>query len=228
MRKFSQLLFTILLISILGYANSTTGFIPEDVLVFDQVAFEREAVVGDNITVGIFIKNYLNYTITNITVSLNLTDANQLRLTACSFGALIGDNITLNETITSPEINEFVPVNITGLLMTDDYLEYNISEIKPNEKMIFNYNVTADTISDTQVPWTYMSFYDNWTDLQENVRSQNRFLLSFVSDIIPPNTNLPQWDIGEELPEGWAWVIYAVAPVAVAALSALFLYFRRR
>ncbi len=229
MRKLSQILFITLLITMLGYTYSTVSFIPEEEsLIFDQVAFDRETVVGDNITVGIFIKNFLNYTITNITVSLNLTDINQLRLTGCSFGVLSGDNITLNETMTSPVINEFTPVNISDLLLTESYLEYNITEIKPNEKMIFKYNVTSDTISDSQVPWVYMSFYDNWTDLQESVRSQNRFILSFVSGIPVIDTNLPQWDIGNVLSEGWAWVIYGIVPAVIAMLAGLVLYFRRR
>ncbi len=228
MRKLSQILFITLLISVLGFTYSTVGFIPEDELVFDQVALDREVIVGENITVGIFIKNFFNYTITNITVSLNFTEVSQLRITGCSFSVLSGDNITINETMSSPAINEFTAVNITGLFMSDSYLEYNISEIKPNEKMIFNYNVTSDTISDSQIPWAYMSFYDNWTDLQEEIRSQNRFLLSFVSEITAFHPDLPQWNIGNEIPEGWAWVIYAVVPVAIAAISALFLYFRRR
>lgn len=228
MRKLSQILFITLLISVLGYTYSSVSFIPEEELVFDQVALEREVVVGDNITVGIFIKNFLNYSITNITVSLNLTEINQLKLSGCSFGVLSGDNITINETMSSPNINEFAAVNITGLYMTESYLEYNISELRPYEKMIFNYNVTSKTISDSQIPWVYMSFYDNWTDLQEDVRSQNRFLLSFVSDIPTWHTDLPLWDIGKTIPVGWAWVIYGLVPVAVASVAALFLYFRRR
>ncbi|MCE7742452.1 MAG: hypothetical protein GOP50_08315 [Candidatus Heimdallarchaeota archaeon] len=228
MRKLSQILFITLLISMLGFTYSTVGFIPEEELVFDQIVFEREVIIGENITVGIFIKNYLNYTITNITVSLNLTEITQLRLTACSLSVLSGDNITINETMTSPVMNEFAAVNITGLFMSDSYLEYNISEIKPNEKMIFNYNVTSDTIADAQVPYVYMSFYDNWTDFQEDVRSQHRFLLSFVNpgEIIDPH--LPQWNIGNAIPIAWAWVIFAVVPAAIAAVAALFLYFRRR
>ncbi|MHA1198531.1 MAG: hypothetical protein ACTSQF_04170 [Candidatus Heimdallarchaeaceae archaeon] len=228
MRKLSQILFITLLISMLGFTYSTVGFIPEEELVFDQVAFEREVVVGENITVGIFIKNYLNYTITNITVSLNLTDITQLRLTACSLSVLSGNNITINETMSSPVMNEFAAVNITGLFMSDSYLEYNISEIKPNEKMIFNYNVTSDTIADAQIPWVHMSFYDNWTDLQEDVRSQSRFLLSFVVEIPPPPPFLPQWGIGNEFPVAWAWVIFAVVPAVIAASAALILYFKRR
>ncbi|TFG11043.1 hypothetical protein EU534_00225 [Candidatus Heimdallarchaeota archaeon] len=228
MRRFNQILFITLLISILGYTYSSISFIPEEELVFDQVAFQKEALVGENITVGMFIKNFLDYSITNITVSLNLTDASQLKLTSCSLGDLSGDNITINETMTSPIINEFTAVNITGVFMSDSYLEYNISEIKSEEKMIFKYNVTANEVTDSQIPWAFMSFYDNWTDLQENIRISSRALLSFgiSGDGIDPN--LPQWNIGNPIPEGWAWVIFAVVPAVVAAVAAFILYFRRR
>ena len=228
MGKRSQLIFLTLLVSILCYTYSAGGYISENHLVFDQVAFRREAVIGDNITVGIFIKNFFNYTITNITVSLNLTDINHLKFTSCSLGILSGDNITLNETMMSPIVNEFTSVNITGLFMTEKYLEYNVTEIMPDRKMIFFYNVTSLTISDLQVPWSYMSYYDNWLDLQKDVRSQNRFILSFVSGIPSIDPHLPQWDIGNTIPEGWAWVIYGLVPVIIAALAVLFLYFNRR
>lgn len=228
MRKISQILFMTMLISILCYSYSTTGFIPEDQLVFDQIAFEREAVIGDNITVGIFIKNFLNYTITNITVSLNLTDSNQLRLSSCSFGVLTGDNITINETLASPAIGDFTTTNITGLYMSNSYLEYNISEIKPNQSVIFNYNITSDTIVSVQIPYAYMSYYDNWTDLQENIGNRNRFLLDFVSGIPTLNPFLPQWTIGNKIPEGWVWVIFVVVPVVIAATASFILSFKRR
>ena len=45
MRKLSQILFITLLISMLGFTYSAMGYIPEDELVFDQVAFDREVVV---------------------------------------------------------------------------------------------------------------------------------------------------------------------------------------
>jgi ABC-type phosphate/phosphonate transport system permease subunit len=130
--------------------------------------------------------------------------------------------------MTSPALNEFTAVNITGLYMTSSYLEYNITEIKPNEKMIFNYNVTSDTISDSQIPWAYMSFYDNWTDLQEDIRSQNRFLLSFIVGTESYPTYLPAWDIGKTIPEIWAWIIFAVVPAVIAAIAAFVLYIKRR
>ena len=227
MGRFGKILFITLLISVLGYNYSIVSFIPEEELVFDQVTSGTEALVGENITIGILIKNYLDYSITNITVSLNLTEASQLELISCSLGGLIGDNLTINETMTSPIINEFVAVNITGLYMTENYLEYNISEIKPEEKMIFKYNITSDIVTDSQIPWAYMSFYDNWTDLQENIRS-SKYLLSFGIEDDDIDPDLPRWDIGTPIPNGWAWIIFAVAPAVIAAVSAFVLYIRRR
>ena len=208
MNKRSQVLMLALLVSILVNIQATSSFVPEQTLVFFQVPDKHETINGTTVEFALFIKNYFNYTITNITVSLNLTESSDLHFLSCSFGELTGDNVTLNSTILSPEIGEFDSVNITYGNMTSSYLEYNVSEIEPDQQMSFFYNITSNAIVETSVPRSSMSYYDNWMDLQEGIETE-RIGLSFVSGEKDKETYLPYWHIGNSIPTAWGWVIFA-------------------
>ena len=80
MRKKSNMLLIAILTTVFFYGFFVSSYIPEQTLILDQVVLEDTAIVGTNIEVGIFVKNYLNYTITNITVSLNLTDSDPFHI----------------------------------------------------------------------------------------------------------------------------------------------------
>lgn len=227
MNKRNHVLELALLVSILLYTHTSTSFIPEQTIVFGQVSNKIESVVNTTVEFGIFIKNYFNYTVTGITVSLNLTEDAPIEFVSCTFGELTGDNITLNTTMLSPEVGVFDAVNITYGYMTSSYLEYNVSQIAPNEQMIFFYNITSDIITEAFVPRASMSYYDNWMDLQEGLETE-RIRVNFVSGNTTHDTNLPYWHIGNTIPTAWGWIILGVVPAAIALVSAFVLYFKRR
>ena len=217
---------TILALSLLC-VHFTTSYIPEQELVIGQVVVNATAVEGTNLKVGIFIKNYFNYTITNITVSLNLAESAPLTFNSSLLGQLINGNVTLNSTIQTPLEYNFTPVNITDGFMTEDYLEFNITQLESSASIIFYYNLTSDSVIEASIPFTDLTYLDNWGDLQE-IQSRNRIPVSFISADSPINTVLPQWNLGKSISVAWAWVIFALVPAVIAGLSAFLLYFRRR
>ncbi len=227
MKSKSKILLLVVLTSVMFYAHFAASYVPEQQLIVKQVAFDETAVQNENIEVGIIIKNYLNYTITNITVSLSFTDSTPLTLNSSMFGRLTNGNITLNSTMQTPEEYDFTPVNITYGFMTTEYLEFNITQLEPGTNIIFYYNLTSDSIISKAIPPVDMSYLDNWGDLQE-ISRLSRILVDFVSADSPINTILPQWNLGKSISAAWAWVIFALVPAVIAGLSAFLLYFRRR
>ncbi|MHA1217394.1 MAG: hypothetical protein ACTSSN_03390 [Candidatus Heimdallarchaeaceae archaeon] len=227
MKMKSKILFVTILTLSLLCVHFTTSYIPKQELVFDQVVVNATAVESTNLKVGIFIKNFFNYTITNITVSLNFTNSAPLAFNSSLLGQLINGNVTLNSTIQTPLEYNFTPVNITYGFMTEDYLEFNITQLEPSTSMIFYYNLTSDREIEISIPFADLTYLDNWGDLQE-IQSQNRILVKFIPANPPINTVLPQWNLGKSISATWAWVIFALVPAVIAGLSAFLLYFRRR
>lgn len=227
MKSKSKILLLVVLTSVMFYAHFAASYVPEQQLIVRQVVFDKTAVQNENLEVGIIIKNYLNYTITNITVSLNFADSAPLTLNSSMFGRLTNGNITLNSTMQTPEEYDFTPVNITYGFMTTEYLEFNITQLEPGTSIIFYYNLTSDSIISKAIPPVDMSYLDNWGDLQE-ISRLSQILVDFVSADPEVDTDLPQWDLGKPIPAAWAWVIFALVPAVIAGLSAFLLYFKRR
>ena len=125
------------------------------------------------------------------------------------------------------KIGIFKSANITYGNLTASYLEFNVSAIEPNKQMTFFYNITSYTIADALVPPALMSYYDNWIDLQEDLQTES-ILVNFVSGEPTHNPHLPYWDIGNQIPTVWGWIILTVAPAVVALVSVFILYFKRR
>ncbi len=229
MKKMKLIIPLILVVVLPIFVLPTDAFIPEDqVLILDQQYFTREAVEGENITIGIIVKNFFNYTITDVNISLDLTEeVNALRFTSCDFGSLSKENVTLNSTMQSSDENEFTSTNITYGYMTESHLTFNVSQILNGTQAIFYYNVTSDEDRSAQVPYVRMSYYDNWEDLQE-IQSQNLLLLNFLPANPLKDPVLPCWECGESLPNVWGWIIIGLAPILFGAIISSVLYIRRR
>ena len=229
MNKLKLIIPLILLVVTPIFILPANAFIPEDqVLILDQQYLTSEAIEGENITIGIIVKNFLNYTITDVNISLDLTEeVNALRFTSCDFGSLTKENVTLNSTIQSSDENEFTATNITYGYMTESFLTFNVSQILNGTQAIFYYNITSDEDRSAQIPYVKMSYFDNWNDLQE-IQSQNRLLLNFLPVNPPIDPILPCWDCGEALPNVWGWIILGLAPILFGAMISSVLYIRRR
>ncbi|MCG3224773.1 MAG: hypothetical protein H7647_09925 [Candidatus Heimdallarchaeota archaeon] len=229
MNKMKLIIPLILLIVTPIFILPTNALIPEDqVLILDQQYLTREAIEGENITIGIIVKNFFNYTITDVNISLDLTDeVNALRFTSCDFGSLTNKNVTLNSTMQSSDENEFTATNITYGYMTESYLTFNVSQILNGTQVIFYYNITSDEDRSAQIPYVKMSYYDNWKDFQE-IQSLNRLLLNFLPLNPPIDPVLPCWDCGVSLPNVWGWIILGLAPILFGAIISSVLYIRRR
>ena len=229
MKKMKLIIPLILVVVLPVFVLPANAFIPEDqVLILDQQYFTREAFEGENITIGIIVKNFFNYTITDVNISLDLTEEiNALRFTSCDFGSLSNENVTLNSTMQSSDENEFTSTNITYGYMTESYLTFNVSEILNGTQAVFYFNITSDEDRSAQVPYVKMSYYDNWKDLQE-IQSQNQLLLNFLTVNPPIDPILPCWDCGESLPDVWGWIIIGLAPILFGAIISSAVYLRRR
>ena len=219
----------ILLIATPIFILPSNAFIPEEqLLIIDQQYLTREAIEGENITIGIIVKNFYNYTITDVNISLDLTEENNaLRFTSCDFGTLTKENVTLNSTMLSSDENEFTATNITYGYMTESYLTFNVSQILNGTQAVFYYNVTSDEDRPSQVPFVKMSYYDNWEDFQE-IQSTVQLLLNFLPANPPIDPILPCWECGESLPNVWGWIILGLLPILFGAIIASVLYIRRR
>ncbi len=227
MKMKSKILLIATLTSLLFYVQFANSYVPGQTLVIDQVIMEDTIVVDTNLKVGIFVKNFFNYTITNITVSLNLTNDAPFVFNSSLLGQITNGNVTLNTTIQSPSEFGYSPVNITYGFMTTEYLEYNVTMLEPGKSMIFYYNLTSDTSTRKTIPFVEMTYYDNWEDLQE-INGQNNILVEFIPAEEVRDPDLPQWDTGNPISTAWAWVIFALVPAVTAGLSAFLLYFKRR
>ncbi len=229
MKKMKLIIPLLLVVVLPVFVLPTNAFIPEDqVLILDQQYFTREVFEGENITIGIIVKNFFNYTITDVNISLDLTEEiNALRFTSCDFGSLSNENVTLNSTMQSSDENEFTSTNITYGYMTESYLTFNVSQILNGTQAVFYYNITSDEDRSAQVPYVKMSYYDNWKDLQE-IQSQNQLLLNFLTINPPIDPILPCWDCGESLPDVWGWIIIGLAPILFGAIISSVVYLRRR
>ncbi|MCK5410111.1 MAG: hypothetical protein KAJ30_07585 [Candidatus Heimdallarchaeota archaeon] len=229
MNKMKLIIPLILLVVTPIFILPANAFIPEDqVLILDQQYLTREAIEGENITIGIIVKNFLNYTITDVNISLDLTEeVNALRFTSCDFGSLSKENVTLNSTMQSSDDSDFTSTNITYGYMTESYLTFNVSQILNGTQAIFYYNITSDEDRSAQVPYVKMSYYDNWKDLQE-IQSLGQLLLNFLPTNPPIDPILPCWDCGESLPNFWGWIIVGLAPILFGAIITSVLYIRRR
>ncbi|MHA1344800.1 MAG: hypothetical protein ACTSVO_06840 [Candidatus Heimdallarchaeaceae archaeon] len=229
MNKMKLIIPLILLIATPIFILPSNTFIPEEqLLIIDQQYFTREAIEGENITIGIIVKNFYNYTITDVNISLDLTEENNaLRFTSCDFGTLTKENVTLNSTMLSSDENEFTATNITYGYMTENYLTFNVSQILNGTQAVFYYSVTSDEDRSSQVPFVKMSYYDNWKDFQE-IQSTVQLLLNFLTANPPIDPVLPCWECGESLPNVWGWIILGLLPILFGAIIASVLYIRRR
>jgi len=227
MRKTNLILIFTLLTSAFLFIQPTKSFIPKDTLILDQQNLLESVLEGTNLLIGINVKNYLNYTIKNITISLNLTEINHIYFNSCIFGDLTGENITLDSPVQSSSEYNFTSTNITWGYMTDKYLEFNVSEIVFFTKFVFFYNITSDEETQAILPRIHMTYYDNWTDFQE-LDSGSGLEVRFKSKESEINPLLPDWRTGEEIKNTWAWIVFAVAPIAFGIIASAVLYIRRR
>ncbi|MHA1668511.1 MAG: hypothetical protein ACTSUR_07630 [Candidatus Heimdallarchaeaceae archaeon] len=227
MKKFSKMLMLILFISVALLNHRLVAYVPENKLVFDQQFLEPAVKINENLTMAIFVKNYLNYTISNITISLNLTSISGVEFTSCDFGVLTGENLTLNSTMQSTDEFDFTSTSISYGLLTKDYLEINLTQIRNTTKFGFFYNITATQEGRILVPKAHMTYLDFWGDKQE-LDSRNEIAIEFLSGVDTYNSNLPDWRFGKKISVGLGLIIYGVAPVGIAVISTFVLYLRKR
>ncbi len=227
MRKINIILILTLFTSAFLFIQPASSYIPSDILILDQQNLIESVDEGTDLLVAINIKNYLNYTITNITISLNITEVNHIYFNSCIFGYLTDENVTLETTIQSSSEYGFTPTDITYGYMTNKYLEFNVSEIVYDTKFVFFYNLTSNEETRAILPRVHMTYYDNWTDFQE-LESRSGLEVTFESEEIEINPLLPDWRIGKEISNTWAWIIFAVAPIGFGIIASSVLYIKRR
>lgn len=215
-----QLLIIILLVSTVLTVKSI-GYVPENTIVFDQIPLQEEVIQNSTLEVAIIVKNYFNYTITDIQISLNLTNARELYIASCEFGSLQGqENVTLNSTIQTSNEYGFTSVNVTYGFMTERYLSFNISAIPENTKIVFKYNVTSPENGNYIIPKAKMIYYDNWGD-EQTISSATQLQINFRPATEEKDPYLPDWEGKIELTNTTAWFIYIAVPLVAVVLASL-------
>jgi len=227
MNRFQKALTVTMLISMLIFINPSVSFVPENSLAFDQVIMSSEPYEQTELEIGIYIKNFLNFTLTNITLTLNLTDPGVLSFTSCDFGELTGDDIMLNTTFYSSSEFGFNSSEITYGYLSSKSIMLNATEILKDAEFIFYYNITSSESGPHTIPEAIMTYYDNWGDLKE-VESEHALLVDFLSLEEEIDPNLPDWKSGKRITSGWGLVIFAVAPVVFAVMVSFVLHIRKR
>ncbi len=227
MNKLQNVLTVTLLISMLIFINPSVSFIPENTLAFDQVIMSATAYEQTNLEIGIYIKNFLNFTLTNVTVTLNLTNPGPVSFTSCDFGELSGEDITLDTPIYSSSESGFNASEITYGYLSSKSIIINATEILKDAEFIFYYNITSLQSGPTNIPRAALSYYDNWGDLKR-VESEHELLIDFLSLEEEIDPNLPDWKSGKTITSGWGLVIFAVAPIVFAIMVSFVLHIRKR
>ncbi len=220
------LLFTTVIVTLL-LVRKSLAYMPENELVFHQICEDNRTQVGSDLEVAIIIKNYLNITITNITVSINITAIEALEFTGWEFNSTTDENGTLTSNIQSTTEYGFSPLNITGGKINRNFLSLNISNMINGTKLLFRYNLTSDTAGEYLIPLAKISYYDNWKDKQ-TAESSARIRIEFSEESEEWPEYLPRWDSGRELSKDWVIFIYYIAPIVTAvAVATIFSYIKK-
>ena len=219
-------LIALLILSML-FIQPTNSYIPSNELVFGQQKMQERVFIDSNFTIGLFIKNFLNYSITNITVTLNLTDVDGLEFVSCDFGSLDDGNVTLETPMQSSSDYGFTPAEITYGYLTENVLSFNVSQIVNGTKFIFYYNVTSGESGSKSLPRAEMTYYDYYPDLND-ISSQLDLLLEFYSEEEDWDSSIPNWRLGKQIKIGWGWIVFAFTPIVAAVIASTVLYIRRR
>ena len=94
MKTAKQLLILIVIIATLICIRPQFGYIPENTLTFDQQVLSDIVKLGQTQRVNIVVKNYLNITITNIKISLNISTNSILSFNSSLLGNLENEKPT--------------------------------------------------------------------------------------------------------------------------------------
>ncbi|UJG39716.1 MAG: hypothetical protein K9W45_07550 [Candidatus Heimdallarchaeum aukensis] len=219
-KKLNFISIVILLTLVNVFVQHSVAYVPENTIIVNQIVDKYEGPVNSNISMSISVKNYMNFTLTNITISLNLssnTDLESVKFTSCDFGQLSGDNVTLNETILSSSEGIFTPLNITEGYLTEKYFEVKVDKMENGTKFLVNLNITAEEEGDYTIPRVKVTYLDNWGDKKKTESSRN-VQLSFKK-IESWSEDVPYWKGGKKLTPTVATVIFALAPVLIAIAS---------
>ena len=227
MNRLQNVLVITMLISILIFINPSISFVPENTLQFGQTIMNPAIYEQTNIEIGIFVKNFLNFTLTNITLTLNLTNPGPLSFTSCDFGELSGEENTLNSTIYSSSEFGFNSSEITYGYLSSKSLMINVTEILKDAEFIFYFNISSIESGSYTIPAAIMTYYDNWGDLKQIV-SEDPMTIEFLSLEEEINPNLPDWKSGKKISSSWGLVIFALAPVVFAIMVSYVLHIRKR
>lgn len=227
MKTAKQLLILIVIIATLISIRPQFGYIPENTLVFDQQVLVDTVKLGQTHRINMVVKNFMNITITNIKISLNISTDSILSFNSSLLGNLENEEITLNETILSSSENGFTAYPITAGYMTSNYFEFNISHIENGTKFLFHYDVESNEGGNQLIPRANMIYYDDWDDKKE-LRSTAQIRVSFEPVITERDPYLPIWDEGAEIKTGWAWIMVGIAPIAAAIVTSMIVNIRIR
>ena len=227
MKTAKHLLILIVIIATLISIRPQFGYIPENTLVFDQQVLADSVKLGQTHRINMVVKNFMNITITNIQISLNISTNSILSFNSSLLGNLENEKITLNETILSSSENGFTAYPITAGYMTSKYFEFNVSHIENGTKFLFHYNVESNEEGNQLIPRANMIYYDDWNDEKE-LRSTAQIRVSFEPIITERDPYIPIWDEGAEIKAGWAWIMVGIAPIAAAIVTSMIVNIRIR
>ncbi len=227
MKTAKQLLILIVIIATLISIRPHFGYIPENTLTFDQQILSDIVKLGQTHRVNIVVKNFMNITITDIKISLNISTNSILSFNSSLLGNLENEKITLNETILSSSENGFTAYPIIAGYMTSNYFEFNISHVENGTKFLFHYDIESNEEGNQLIPRADMVYYDDWNDKKE-LRSTAQTRISFEPIITERDPYLPIWDEGAEMKAGWAWIMIGIAPIAAAIVTSMIVNIRIR
>ncbi len=220
MKKYSRLyLIAVILITstILLSLNHVSAYIPEGKIIINETPNTTETYANDSIAITLTVKNYKNFTLTNITLSLNLTESensDNVKFTSCEFAELTGDNITINNTVTTTTKYGGAAVNVTYLFMSQKYLTLNVSQLINGSKFLFTFSITSTEEVQYILPRVKMTYYDNWGDKQ-STQTERNIQINFKPIEQWPDY-LPRWNEAKlTIKLGWAIVIFGLLPIFV-------------
>ena len=207
MKFLSPLVLVLIILSVgMCSANTPPGFIAgqDKITVYNIGSANSTIIVGDHVNVTMYVKNYANYALTNVTILQNLNIS--VALIESPLGTFNGTDVSYNATDNVSVIDQLTQTQIplTEVKITATNFTMSFDSIPANTSYVFNYRINATEDGDGIIDNPRMTYLDNYLDEQTFKGSYN---IKYTINPVPvysengyfPNVkvaNIDNWKIG--------------------------------
>ncbi len=205
---------------------SPNAYIPENKVITLLLVNEGPFGIREEANETILVKNYTNYTMTNITIEHRI-HKDALKITDTPFGQLNGTSIQITNVTGIP--NTITPSDIQVYSFYANTTYFNITVSKLEIGQILEFGVSFKyVLKDSEIltiPAANVTWYDNWGDLQSQLTNtaEINFRTTSGEDPRASYIQLPEFDASLE-----KRFIYAMIGLVILLPILNFVYIRRK